>query len=112
IDVVTVAGTAGNDAFTVSPADALDGRVALAGYPFIDYSALGTGAGAVHSTVALFGDVNAGATNETDTVAVVGTTGADAYSYTPLTTESGLLGLTTGGISVSFSLSGISGLSV
>ncbi len=45
-DTVVVFGTTGNDSFTVRPTDATDGSVTLAGYPSIDYSALGVGTGA------------------------------------------------------------------
>ena len=109
-DLVEVFGTPGNDAFTVTPADALDGTVALAGYPFIGYAALGSGAGGGNSTVDLIGDPNL--TGQTDTVKVAGTAAADTYTYTPTATESGFLGLATGGNSVNFDLFGISGLSV
>ncbi len=110
-DTIQVYATT-SETFTVNPKDAFDGTISAAGFPLIAYSGLDTGAAGLFSTIAFFGTSVSSPTSQV-TVRILGTpASADSYSYTPMDATDGSLNMTTGGNSVTFSLTTITGLSI
>ncbi len=109
-DFFAVFGTTGGDQFTVSPTDALDGSITAAGFPFMNYSNLGSGSGGSFSTVEIVGNIFGGSDN--DGVRFIGPGAVADYTYIPDSSTSGELDMTTGGDSVDFLVFGVSSLSL
>ncbi len=98
IDTFSIFGSDAANNVSVQASSALSGSVSIDSFPVLDYTGLGSGTGGNFSRIDLRSDnFNNG---NPDSLKVIGTFGADTYTYTPTSATSGNLLLATGGNSV------------